>query len=106
MRLGGHNIIVKEGTRAYRLYRNTTIRERHRHRYEVNPKYWDALQKGGLIFSGYSEDLGRIEIIELPDHPFYMASQYHPEFVSRPGKPDPLYKGFIEACIMRRDVST
>ena len=106
MRLGGLNIIVKEGTKAYKLYRNTTIRERHRHRYEINPKYWDALQRGGLIFSGYSEDFRRIEIIELSDHPFYMASQYHPEFVSRPGKPDPLYKGFIEACIMRRNGST
>lgn len=106
MRLGGHNIIVKEGTRAYKLYGLLRIRERHRHRYEVNPKFWDELQKNGLIFSGYSEDMRRVEIIELPEHPFYMASQYHPEFVSRPGKPDPLYKGFIEACIKQKNSST
>jgi CTP synthase len=105
MRLGGHNIVVKEGTEAYKLYNNTTIRERHRHRYEVNPKYWEALQKGGLIFSGYSDDMRRIEIIELSEHPFYMASQYHPEFVSRPGKPDPIFKGFIGACIERKNSS-
>jgi len=103
MRLGGHNIIIKEKTHAYSLYGSTRIRERHRHRYEINPKFWDSLQNGGLVFSGFSEDMRRVEIIELQDHPFYMASQFHPEFVSRPGRPDPLFKGFIQACIVRRD---
>jgi len=103
MRLGGHDIIIKEKTHAYSLYGSTRIRERHRHRYEINPKFWDSLQNGGLVFSGFSEDMRRVEIIELQDHPFYMASQFHPEFVSRPGRPDPLFKGFIQACIVRRD---
>ncbi|MEM3403992.1 MAG: CTP synthase [Nitrososphaeria archaeon] len=103
MRLGGHNIIIKEKTKAYDLYGSTKIRERHRHRYEINPMFWDSLQKGGLVFSGFSDDMKRVEIIELEEHPFYMASQFHPEFVSRPGRPDPLFKGFIQACITKRD---
>jgi len=102
MRLGGHNVILKEGTLAYKLYGSKIIRERHRHRYEVNPKYWTVLQEAGMVFSGFSEDMRRVEIIELRDHPFYMASQFHPEFVSRPGKPDPIFKGFIEASLARR----
>jgi CTP synthase len=102
MRLGGQDIIIVEGTKAHKLYGVKKIRERHRHRYEVNPKYWDTLQKGGLVFSGYSEDMGRIEVIELSNHPFYIASQYHPEFVSRPGKPDPIFRGFIEMCVEKR----
>ena len=102
MRLGGHNIILKEGTLAYKLYGKNVIRERHRHRYEVNPRYWAELQAAGMVFSGFSEDMRRVEIIELPDHPFYMASQFHPEFVSRPGKPDPIFRGFIEASLMKR----
>ncbi|MEM3573508.1 MAG: gamma-glutamyl-gamma-aminobutyrate hydrolase family protein, partial [Nitrososphaeria archaeon] len=102
MRLGGHNIILKDGTLAFRLYGKNVIRERHRHRYEINPKYWNVLQEAGMVFSGFSEDMRRVEIIELKDHPFYMASQYHPEFVSRPGKPDPIFRGFVEASLMRR----
>ncbi|MEM3384071.1 MAG: CTP synthase [Nitrososphaeria archaeon] len=102
MRLGGHNIILKAGTLAFRLYGKNVIRERHRHRYEINPKYWNVLQEAGMVFSGFSEDMKRVEIIELKDHPFYMASQYHPEFVSRPGKPDPIFRGFVEASLMRR----
>jgi len=103
MRLGGHNIVIVEKTKAHKLYGSLKIRQRHRHRYEVNPNYWESLQRGGLVFSGYSEDMRRVEIIELPEHPFYMASQYHPEFVSRPGKPDPLFRGFIESCIRQKD---
>ncbi|MGQ9780785.1 MAG: CTP synthase [Nitrososphaeria archaeon] len=106
MRLGGHNIVIVEKTRAHKLYGSLRVRERHRHRYEVNPRFWDSLQQGGLVFSAYSEDMRRVEIIELPDHPFYMASQFHPEFVSRPGKPSPLFRGFIESCIRRKNSFT
>lgn len=102
MRLGAHNIIVKRGTLAYSLYNSEIIRERHRHRYEVNPRYWDILQHKGLVFSGVSEDGKRVEIVELPNHPYFIATQYHAEFISRPGKPEPVYLGLIRAAIRRR----
>ncbi|MEM3939430.1 MAG: CTP synthase [Saccharolobus sp.] len=97
MRLGAQKIIVKEGTLAYNLYGRKTVYERHRHRYEVNPAYVDLLQKGGLTISGVSED-GLVEIIELPSHRFFIATQAHPEFKSRPNKPSPIYLGFIKAA--------
>jgi CTP synthase len=102
MRLGAHNIIVKPGTLAYRLYKSTEISERHRHRFEVNPNYLEKLERAGLIFSGSSPDGRRMEILELPNHYFFFASQFHGEFKSRPGKPDPEYYGFIKACLDRK----
>ncbi len=102
MRLGAHEIMVKPGTLAYSLYKSKIIRQRHRHRFEVNPKYWETLEKGGMVFSGKSLDGRRIEIFELPGSSFYMGVQFHPEFKSRPGKPDPAYLGFIEACLRRK----
>jgi len=99
MRLGASNIVLMEGTLAYILYGRKLISERHRHRYEVNPKYWDALRSGGLVFSGFSEDGLRIEFIEIKNHRFFLASQAHPEFNSRPGKPSPPYLGFVEAAL-------
>ncbi|MEM2961222.1 MAG: gamma-glutamyl-gamma-aminobutyrate hydrolase family protein, partial [Candidatus Bathyarchaeia archaeon] len=101
MRLGAHKIIIKEGTLAHRLYGSTEIYERHRHRYEVNPDYIEILEKNGLVFSGRSPDNKRMEILEAP-HRFFFASQFHGEFKSRPGKPDPEYYGFIDACLKRR----
>ena len=99
MNLGGHNIKVLEKTCAYRIYGKKIIRQRHRHRYEINPEYWDILQSNGLIFSGFSEDGKKVEIIELDNHAFYLATQYHPEFVSRPGKPEPSFLGFVKGSI-------
>lgn len=99
MRLGAHKVIIDEGTLAHRLYGNTEIYERHRHRWEVNQDYWSTLEKNGLVFSGKNPDGQRMEILELPDKLFFFASQFHGEFKSRFGKPDPEYYGFINACL-------
>ncbi len=97
MRLGAYSIKVREGTLAYELYKKTEISERHRHRYEVNPEYIDEMENKGLVFSGISVDKIRMEIAELPDHKFFIASQFHPEFKSRPLRPAPLFYGFVKA---------
>ena len=102
MRLGASPITIKPNTLAYRLYRAKTIYERHRHRYEVNPKYWDAFRKQGLVFSAFTPSGDRMEILELPTHYFFLATQFHPEFKSRPGKPDPAYYGFVKAALNKR----
>ena len=96
MRLGNYTVDLKEGTRAMDLYGQKVIVERHRHRYEVNPRYIQDLEKAGLIFSATNNN--RMEILELADHPFYFATQFHPEFKSRPTHPSPPYLGFVEAC--------
>ncbi|MEM2557469.1 MAG: CTP synthase [Candidatus Bathyarchaeia archaeon] len=102
MRLGAHKIILKEGTLAHKLYGSTEIYERHRHRYEVNPEYIGILERHGLVFSGRSPDGRRMEILEIPDKFFFLASQFHGEFKSRPGKPSPEYYGFVKACLDRK----
>ena len=102
MRLGVHEIVIKPNTLAYKLYRNEKILERHRHRFEVNIDYVEKLEKKGLVFSGRSPDGRRMEILELPNHYFFFASQFHGEFKSRPGKPDPEYYGFVKACLDRK----
>jgi CTP synthase len=102
MRLGAHKIIIKKGTLAHTLYGAEEIHERHRHRWEVNPQHLDTLEKHGLVFSGRSPDGRRMEILELPDKFFFLASQFHGEFKSRPGKPSPEYYGFVKACLDRK----
>jgi len=102
MRLGGLKVIVKEGTQTYNLYKAKEIWERHRHRFEVNSDFIKEIENKGLVFSGTSEDGRRMEILELPGHKFFFASQFHPEFTSLPWKPNPLFKGFIEAAISRK----
>jgi len=102
MRLGAHKVIVKPNTMAYTLYKNEEIYERHRHRFEVNLDYLETLEKKGLVFSGKSTDGRRMEILELPEHFFFFASQFHGEFKSRPGKPDPEYYGFVKACLDKK----
>jgi len=102
MRLGAHKIIVKPNTMAYTLYKSEDIYERHRHRFEVNLDYLETLEKNGLVFSGKSADSRRMEILEMPDHFFFFASQFHGEFKSRPGRPDPEYYGFVKACLDRK----
>ncbi len=98
MRLGAYPIRLVKDTLVYELYRRDVVAERHRHRYEVNPKYLDRLEAAGLRVSGYSFD-GRVEFIELPDHPFFVGSQPHPEFKSRPMNPSPLFRGLLEAAL-------
>jgi CTP synthase len=102
MRLGAHKILVKSNTIAHTLYKSEEIYERHRHRFEVNLEYADKLEKGGLVFSGKSPDERRMEILELPTHFFFFASQFHGEFKSRPGRPDPEYYGFVKACLDKK----
>ena len=100
MRLGDWPIQITPGTIAYRLYRQHEIIERHRHRYEVDPAYISQLEGAGLIFSGRNQN--RMEIAEIEDHPFFLATQFHPEFRSRPTRPSPPFLGFVEACLTNR----
>lgn len=98
MRLGLYPCVVTPGTKAYEAYDSALVQERHRHRYEVNNDYRERLSGSGMIFSGLSPDGHLVEMIELPDHPWFVAVQFHPEFISRPTRPQPLFKGFISAA--------
>ena len=104
MRLGAYPAILKEGSVARGSYGQKEISERHRHRYEVNTKYITELEKAGLVFSGKSPDGVLMEIAELPKtiHPFYLGTQFHPEFKSRPLRPHPLFTSFLKACIRKK----
>ncbi|MGZ4850046.1 MAG: CTP synthase [Candidatus Bathyarchaeia archaeon] len=102
MRLGSHKIVLQKGTLAYSLYGQEEIHERHRHRFEVNLDYLEALKNNGLCFTGKSADGRRMETLELPNKYFFFASQFHGEFKSRPGRPEPEYFGFIRACVNRK----
>ncbi|MBI4363130.1 MAG: CTP synthase [Euryarchaeota archaeon] len=98
MRLGAQPIKLRPHTRVHHIYKGQeVILERHRHRYEINPRFIPRLEDKGLVFSGVSPD-GRMEVLELPQHPFYMATQFHPEFKSRPGHPAPVLRAFLEAA--------
>jgi len=101
MRLGSYPCDLRPGSLAARLYGQATIHERHRHRFEFNPDYRERLEACGLVVSGASPDGHLAEIIELPKHPFFIASQFHPEFLSKPTKPHPLFHGFIAAALER-----
>lgn len=101
LRLGQYPCILNEKSKSYQLYGEKEIFERHRHRYEVNNDYRDSLLHGGMIFAGTSPDNHIVEMIELPDHPWFVACQFHPEFKSRPNKPHPLFRGFVTAAAER-----
>ena len=101
MRLGLYPCKIGRKTIAYRAYRSDLIEERHRHRYELNNQYREELEKGGMVFSGQSPDGYLVEIAELKGHPFMLGSQFHPEFLSRPNRPHPLFNEFIKAVIKR-----
>jgi CTP synthase len=103
MRLGADPIKLHEGTRVREAYGEAVVYERHRHRYEVNNLLRKRLQSAGLCIAGTSPDERLVEVIELDDHPFFVASQFHPEFKSRPERPAPLFKGFIEAALQQLD---
>jgi CTP synthase len=101
MRLGAQAVELAAGTRARELYGEAVIHERHRHRYEVNNAYRQQLVEAGLVVSGTFQDGRLVEIVELPDHPWFVASQFHPEFKSRPTRPAPLFRGFVGAALDR-----
>ena len=99
MRLGAYPCKLEKGSLAHEIYGEEVIYERHRHRYEVNNAYRDQLIDAGLRISGLSTDGRLTEMIEIPDHPWFVASQAHPEFKSRPTKPHPLFVGFVKAAL-------
>jgi CTP synthase len=99
MRLGAYPCTLKPGTKAFEAYGSGDISERHRHRWEVNNNYRDALERHGMVLSGLSPDGRLVEMIEIPQHPYFVACQFHPEFKSRPGAPHPLFSRFIKAAV-------
>lgn len=103
LRLGSYPCVLKKESRAYELYGSETIHERHRHRYEVNNDYRKVLVDNGMLLSGISPDGRIVEMIELPDHPFFIGTQGHPELKSRPNRPHPLFRGFVEAAVKQHE---
>ena len=101
MRLGAQAVEIAEGTRTAETYGEPVIHERHRHRYEVNNHYRQQIVDAGLVVSGTFQEGRLVEIIELPDHPWFVASQFHPEFKSRPTRPAPLFREFVGAAADR-----
>jgi len=99
MRLGSYKCRLKKGSKAHNAYGHLDIEERHRHRFELNNDYRDMLEKAGMSITGINPDKNLVEIIEIDDHPWFIAVQFHPEFKSRPDNPHPLFKDFIEASI-------
>jgi CTP synthase len=102
MRLGGQSCRLEPGSLARSVYGTPQVRERHRHRYEFNNRYVDVMMDAGMRFSGWSLDGKLVEIVEIPDHPWFIASQFHPEFTSTPRDGHPLFRGFIKAALGRR----
>ncbi|ATB31076.1 CTP synthase [Melittangium boletus] len=103
MRLGTYACALKPDSLAHKLYGEDIIHERHRHRYEVNNTYRGRMQEAGLVVSGHNPELNLVEMIELPDHPYFIGCQFHPEFKSKPFAPHPLFSGFIRAALTQRD---
>jgi CTP synthase len=101
MRLGAQAVDLAEGTRVREIYDETVVHERHRHRYEVNNQYRDQLIEHGLVVAGTFQQGRLVEIVELPDHPWFVASQFHPEFKSRPTRSAPLFREFVAAALER-----
>ena len=99
MRLGRYPCLLSEGTKSFALYGRREISERHRHRYEFNNAFREELQKAGLLLAGTSPDGALVEVIELPDHPWFVGCQFHPEFKSRPDRPHPLFYGVVHASL-------
>ena len=103
LRLGSYPCKLKEGSLAYKIYGKTDITERHRHRYEVNNDYRTVLEENGMVLSGLSPDGRIVEMVELSDHPYYIATQAHPEFKSRPDAPHPLFRGLVSAALLKKE---
>ncbi|MBQ9889428.1 MAG: CTP synthase [Bacteroidales bacterium] len=104
MRLGAYSCVLKEGSLAASLYGGLSIRERHRHRYEFNSVYLDEFEKNGMMATGRNPETGLVEIVELPSHPFFIGSQFHPEYKSTPENPHPLFKGLVAAALEYKKV--
>ena len=102
MRLGGHDIAVQKPSRAFEIYQSKTVRGRHRHRFELNQSYMQRLEDAGMHFSAFSDGGRRAEILELKDHPFFMGTQYHPEYCSRPEYPEPMFLALLKAAMEER----
>ena len=105
MRLGGQNCRLEPGSLARAVYGQPQVRERHRHRYEFNNAYLDAMKDAGMRFSGWSLDNRLVEIIEIPDHPWFIACQFHPEFTSTPRDGHPLFEGFVRAALAQHELT-
>ena len=103
MRLGAYPCKVAENTKASAAYGEELVYERHRHRYEMNLAYRAQLEEAGFIVSGISPDGRLIEIMEMPDHPYFVACQFHPEFAFRPNRPSPLIRDFIRAALEHKN---
>lgn len=99
MRLGNYPCVLTPGTHSHRVYGKDEIIERHRHRYEFNPAYRSKMEEAGFIFAGHSREEKLVEVIEVKDHPWYVACQYHPEFLSKPNQPHPLFLGFLNSAL-------
>ena len=99
LRLGAYPCLLEDGSLAEKLYGAKQISERHRHRYEFNNDYRDALKKAGMSLSGLSPDHRIVEMVEIPDHPFFIGTQAHPELKSRPNKAHPLFRGLVKAAV-------
>jgi CTP synthase len=106
MRLGAYPCRLKEGTLARRIYGAPEISERHRHRYEVNQKYLQTLTEHGLVISGLSPDGKFVEMVEAPDHPWFLGCQFHPEYKSKPTEPHPLFVSYIGAALAEKQRRT
>ncbi len=104
MRLGAQRVVLTPGSKVAAVYGKTEIWERHRHRYEINPTYLERFARAGLVVTGRSVD-GRVEVFEAPSHPFFVGVQYHPEFLSRPESPHPLYLALVRAALARKEVA-
>ena len=94
---------IEEGTLAHRIYNSTRISERHRHRYEFNNDYVDMIQSAGMVLSGRNPETGLVEIVELPNHPFFIGVQFHPELKSTVEKPQPIFVEFVKAALEHKN---
>ena len=103
MRLGAYPCVLKKDSKAYEIYGETEISERHRHRYEFNNTYREQLEEKGFVISGTTSDGNLVELIEVSDHPFFVATQAHPEFKSFPMRPHPLFTAFIKSTIDKQN---
>ena len=104
MRLGQYPCVLDIRSKAYAAYGEELIYERHRHRYEFNNDFRQVMEENGMLLAGISPDKHIVEMVELPDHPWFVACQFHPEFKSRPNRPHPLFKGLVEAAAERKKI--
>ncbi|NLL69088.1 MAG: CTP synthase [Acholeplasmataceae bacterium] len=105
-KLGEYTTNLKEGSKIREIYNQSQIRERHRHRFEFNPEFSDLFEQNGMMITGYNRQIKAVDVLELENHPWYIHVQYHPEYISRPLKPHPLFLSFLEACKNNKNLKT